>query len=206
MSARHKSVGRQKDPEKRDRILAAARKVFLLRGFGAATIEAIASEAGVSKVTVYGHFGTLEALLHAVVLAEADSINSAISRPLVQSDTLIEDVINFGIHLLSTLRERNTLDFEHLVAARATQQPELVTAYFVSGRARGMELLAKLMRPDIGEKAVEAAEMLFALWSGGDQHRVLLGLRGPLSDDEIDCHVRFCVDVIGKAYSLDERK
>lgn len=199
-----KPLGRQKDPGKRTRILAAARTLFLRSGYDATSIEAIASEAGVSKVTVYGHFGTLEALLHAVVVAEAAAINAALAHPPVQQGSLAEDLTDFGFHLLKMLRQRRTLDFEHLIAAQATRQPTLAKTYYTSGPERGMQLLANIMKPHIGEKAEEAARMLFALWSGGDMHQVAVGLRAPLSDEEIARHVHRCVSVIVKAYEADD--
>src|SRR4029077_13382598 len=48
-------------------ILAAAERAFLASGFGAATMDAIARDAGVSKATVYAHFTGKEALFGAVI-------------------------------------------------------------------------------------------------------------------------------------------
>ena len=43
-------------PEKRRKIIAAARKVFAEHGFERASVDQIATRAGVSKATVYNHF------------------------------------------------------------------------------------------------------------------------------------------------------
>lgn len=51
----------------RERLLDAARIVFMREGFGAARVEEIASIAGVSKTTVYRQFGTKEELFRAIV-------------------------------------------------------------------------------------------------------------------------------------------
>src|SRR5207237_10643698 len=48
-------------------ILRGARRAFLAGGFGAVSMDAIAREAGVSKATVYAHFGSKEDLFGAVV-------------------------------------------------------------------------------------------------------------------------------------------
>lgn len=58
---------------RRKRILEAARKHFMERGYEAATIEAIAETAGVSSVTVFNHYGTKGGVLLALV-GESDSI------------------------------------------------------------------------------------------------------------------------------------
>ncbi|GAA2260352.1 TetR/AcrR family transcriptional regulator [Streptomyces amakusaensis] len=56
---------------KRRAIVTAARTLFLREGFGVG-MDAIAAEASVSKVTVYNHFGSKEALFTAVVAGALD--------------------------------------------------------------------------------------------------------------------------------------
>lgn len=56
---------------KRQAVVRAARDLFLREGFGVG-MDAIAAEAGVSKVTVYNHFGSKEALFTAVVAGALD--------------------------------------------------------------------------------------------------------------------------------------
>src|SRR5438046_6068624 len=53
-------------------ILRGARRAFLAGGFGAVSMDAIAREAGVSKATVYAHFGSKEDLFGAVVADVAE--------------------------------------------------------------------------------------------------------------------------------------
>jgi AcrR family transcriptional regulator len=51
----------------RTRLLDAAARVYARRGFAGATLDEVASEAGFSKGAVYGHFGSKENLLLALV-------------------------------------------------------------------------------------------------------------------------------------------
>src|SRR5437763_5467422 len=53
-------------------ILRGARRAFLAGGFGAVSMDAIAREAGVSKATVYAHFGSKEELFGAVIADVAE--------------------------------------------------------------------------------------------------------------------------------------
>ena len=48
--------GRPKDPAKRLAILEAAKRLFMQNGYDGSSMDAIAAEAGVSKLTVYSHF------------------------------------------------------------------------------------------------------------------------------------------------------
>jgi AcrR family transcriptional regulator len=51
----------------RQRVVAAALRLFLRRGYAATTIEAIAREAGVAPATIYQAFGTKQAILARVL-------------------------------------------------------------------------------------------------------------------------------------------
>jgi AcrR family transcriptional regulator len=51
----------------RERIIDAARHLWVERGFGATTMEAVAAEAGVAVQTVYGAFGSKGAILTALL-------------------------------------------------------------------------------------------------------------------------------------------
>src|SRR2546423_13029902 len=60
-------------------ILRGARRAFLAGGFGAVSMDAIAREAGVSKATVYAHFGSKEELFGAVIADVAEQRFSGFS-------------------------------------------------------------------------------------------------------------------------------
>lgn len=59
-------------PDTREVILAAARKLFAERGFDAATVRAIAAEAGVDPALVHHYFGNKEQLFLATVQMPID--------------------------------------------------------------------------------------------------------------------------------------
>ncbi|WP_418957936.1 TetR/AcrR family transcriptional regulator [Streptomyces tritici] len=69
---------------KRQDIVRAARTLFLREGFGVG-MDAIAAAAGVSKVTVYNHFGSKEALFTAVV-------SGALDEPLAEGADAAADL------------------------------------------------------------------------------------------------------------------
>lgn len=59
-------IKKQADDNTKDRILASARKQFLMLGFQGASIRRIASEAGVTHGALYGYFGSKEELFYAL--------------------------------------------------------------------------------------------------------------------------------------------
>jgi AcrR family transcriptional regulator len=87
----------------RARLLEAAAQVYARRGFAGATLEEVASEAGFTKGAVYGHFGSKENLLLALVeeylagqvteqMALFDRDRATWERPLAGSDRWMESV------------------------------------------------------------------------------------------------------------------
>jgi AcrR family transcriptional regulator len=87
----------------RTRLLEAAAQVYARRGFAGATLEEVASEAGFTKGAVYGHFGSKENLLLALVeehlahqiteqMALFDRDRATWERPLAGSERWMEDV------------------------------------------------------------------------------------------------------------------
>mgnify|MGYP001364551822 CR=1 FL=1 len=63
----NKQVKKMELIEKRDQILAAANRLFEMHGFHATGVDLIASEAGVTKRTLYKHFGSKEGLIEEVL-------------------------------------------------------------------------------------------------------------------------------------------
>lgn len=59
--------GRPKDLAKRQAILDAAKRLFVSMGYASTSMDAVATEAGVSKLTVYSHFNDKETLFSAEI-------------------------------------------------------------------------------------------------------------------------------------------
>src|SRR3954462_950393 len=60
---------------RRREILAAAEELFLIQGFGAVSMDAVAKQAGVSKKTIYCQFDTKEELFEAIMRAHMEELN-----------------------------------------------------------------------------------------------------------------------------------
>lgn len=85
--------------DKRTKIIAAARELFLAEGFNQSSVDAIAHRAGVSKRTVYDYYGDKQHLL-LTVMEETSStvlnmIEQAISDHLLEFDDLEQALILF---------------------------------------------------------------------------------------------------------------
>jgi AcrR family transcriptional regulator len=117
----------------RQRVLGAARDLFLRRGYSGATIEAIAQRAAVSPQTVYNVIGGKAALLKAVydvALAGDDEPVPMVERPIFAQIAAAPDA-----HSCLALYARVGREF----FARAGP---LVTVVFVEGAGRDPDLRA----------------------------------------------------------------
>ncbi|MFI1421081.1 TetR/AcrR family transcriptional regulator [Streptomyces sp. NPDC020731] len=118
---------------KRQAIVRAARELFLRHGFGIG-MDTIAAAAGVSKVTVYNHFGSKEALFTAVIAgALDDSLSgepSAALAKLVEADDLRPALLDAARRWVHSVRTNDDVTaLRNLVAVEARRFPELGRAW-----------------------------------------------------------------------------
>jgi TetR/AcrR family transcriptional repressor of mexJK operon len=90
---------RKGSSDKRAKIIAAARDLFLSDGFDRSSVDAVAAKAGVSKRTVYDYYGDKQNLLLAVVedtsWAVLDMIKQGITDYLSEFEDLEQALISF---------------------------------------------------------------------------------------------------------------
>jgi AcrR family transcriptional regulator len=168
----------------RARIVAAARALILAEGgFGGFTIDAVARQAGVARMTVYYQFGSkrglLEALFDSLALRGGIcQLGAAFGRP-EPLDALEEFIATFCRFWASdrlVLRRLRALaaldpDFEQGVRAREGRRQEGV-------RALVRRLAEAHGRPARGS-VDEAADLLLALTSFETFDALAVGRRGP---------------------------
>lgn len=202
--------GRPKDPAKRAAILEAARTLFIQHGFDGVSMDQIAAGAGVSKLTVYSHFGDKENLFSAAVASycEQQLPHSLFERapevPL--RERLLE--IAHAFHALASSAE--AVAAHRMLCAPQLAGSPLVDAFWEAGPARVSEELTTLLqrratagelRLDPGDQAgLElAANQLIALLKGEPHARLLLGL-DRLDGTATATHLAAAVDMFLRAF------
>jgi AcrR family transcriptional regulator len=85
--------------ESRDRILAAAARVYAEAGFRGATTRRIADEAGVNEITIFRQFGSKAALIDEAIRSRAGVPGSALPLPAEPRDPERELAAWCGAHL-----------------------------------------------------------------------------------------------------------
>lgn len=169
---------------KREAILDAAQSCFLELGWAAASMDLVASRAGVSKATIYAHFDGKDALFAAV-------INRRCERDLYTAEAWPQEgdaraiLTTVGLSLARLLVAPETLAMYRVVVAEAARWPDLARAFWEAGPGQGKtrlsEMFAELDRR--GELAVPdpwaAADQFAGMMRAEVFHRLLLGLPLP---------------------------
>lgn len=178
--------GRPRDPERTRRILEAARNHFYAHGLERASVDAIAAEAGVSKMTLYSHFGSKEGLFEAMVEERTERVMGGAAGvealdPLQPRKALLA----VGEQFLVLTREEHTLGKFRSLYGAAGAQPEACRAFYRQGAERlNGELATYLKRAsDAGTLKVKnprlAADLFLAMFLGDGHMRGLLMLEMP---------------------------
>jgi TetR/AcrR family transcriptional repressor of mexJK operon len=178
--------GRPRDPERCQRILEAARSHFYAQGLERASVEAIAADAGVSKMTVYSHFGSKEGLFEAVVSERAERVmGGPAGVEALDLNQPQKALLAIGEKFLTLTREEHTLGKFRSVYGAAGAQPELCRAFYRQGPDRLLgELAAYLRRADaVGTLKIrhprQAADLFLSMFLGDGHIRGLLMLEVP---------------------------
>lgn len=202
-----RAPGRPKDLEKRGAILDAAQVLFAERGIDGAPIEAIAARSGVSKVTVYSHFGDKQAIFDALLERELERLSERISKATETDGPLAQRLVSFGEELVRGMTESCHLALDRTVALESQRNPELGRRFFADGPGRVQQIMGRLLaeaqeRHEIGAGDPEVmAQDLMSLWFG--YHAIERRFCGGCLPDAAELHSRVAhaVRVFLKAYA-----
>jgi TetR/AcrR family transcriptional regulator, mexJK operon transcriptional repressor len=192
---------------KRDAIARAALTLFASDGYERTSVDAIAAEAGVSKRTVYSHFGDKESLFLAVVRETYDGMLARIGEivSLVQWDRDLLGALTSCVTEItrSIVRAPDRATLARLLMAEAPHFPDVIdllhTREIAPIIAEPLEKLAVAGRLAVTD-ARQAAEHLAALTFGQVSTRSLMGTV-PLGEDEMARLIAGGVQVFLRAYA-----
>lgn len=201
------SRGRPKDPAKRQAILDAAKELFLSLGFAGTSMDAVAAEAGVSKLTVYSHFSDKATLFSAAVESKCEN-QMPLPMFTLEAGASMETVLNrIGVAFVTMVDGEDSIRVKRLLCAMAEQETEMAQLFFEAGPqriVREMECLlcraAELELLQLDDPAT-AAEQFFGMLMGCRHMQVLIGYCDAPSEDEIRERVEKAVKTFMRAYS-----
>lgn len=199
--------GASRGEKRRARLLEAARKVFLERGFEGTTLDHLIAAAGGSRTTLYEQFGDKEGLFAAIIEAICDDIQAPLADgPGSDPDpgTVLQA---FALRYMKRLMEAESLALYRLVVADSRRFPTLGARVFAAGPERGAQGLAEYLRAQsragtLRVRDPDRSVRIFLEMIKGDLHtRALFGAGPPPEPREIEATVRSAVGIFLRGVS-----
>jgi len=189
--------------EKAGAILEAARQLFTANGFDGASMDQIAAAAGVSKLTVYSHYGDKDTLFAAVVRSYCEQnlpdslFESAPDMPVR------ERLLQVGRVVFDFISSPEAVAGHRMLCSPRTADTRLAETFWKAGPERVQQAFAALLarRAARGDLEIQdsalASRQFLALLKGELHARRVLGCCNGV--EEPDTHVAAAVDFFLRA-------
>lgn len=184
----------------------AAAESFFDIGFAATSIEQVAADAGVSKVTIYNHFGDKRALFAAAVEHECEMMRSHLIVGGQPQGSLQERLTTLGMAMSDFMSRPEFIRFERRVAAETEHDPEIGQAFLNAGPYRMRSAFVMLLQSMVaaGELEIDnpslAAEQFVSMCKGmGDLER---RFGKPRDEAEDRARTEAAVETFLRAYAV----
>lgn len=198
--------GRPKDPAKRAAILEAATTLFVEHGFEGASMDQIATRAGVSKLTVYSHFGDKETLfVESVEHYCGRQVPPALFEP-APGTPLRPRLLGLARAVHALMASPEAISGYRLMCSSRPSGSRLPEMFWEAGAGRLQAGFAALLarRTAAGDLDItdpdRASCQFFALLRGDLHPRLVMGCECPPAQD-FEPHIEACVDMFLRAYA-----
>jgi len=204
-------MGRKKlDPATsvtRQRILEAASRLFVRKGYHTVSMDAVAEAAPVSKRTLYNHFSDKNALFQAVIQNRCGQLSAKLERSLQDYQDAEEALTKVGQQFLATVLAPDGINLYRTLLTESQQFPELGKLFYESGPARTRKLLTEYLQHlhDRDVLRVPDPELASGMFIGMLFNRIhmqcLIGLKKQVSAKEINAIVAYAVTLFLRGHS-----
>ncbi|OTG66925.1 TetR family transcriptional regulator [Acinetobacter sp. ANC 4470] len=177
------NVGRPKDLEKRQQILTAAKCVFLKCGYHGSSMNQIAQEAGVTKLTIYNHFQDKANLFICAIEKTCEESISARPLKLYADSDFKKEFIYICALALHVINLPEAIKLELLLLELAAEQNPLAQKFYNASHLRMNAVWEDFFQQAITlgfirtETLKTLTLLILSLLLGMRHHEVLLGIR-----------------------------
>ncbi|NIJ68937.1 TetR/AcrR family transcriptional regulator [Xanthomonas sp. 60] len=198
--------GRPKDLGKRAAILEAAKALFVEQGYTGVSMDSIAAQAGVSKLTVYSHFGDKETLFTEAVKSRCEEMLPATLFVPNVDGPLREQLHGIGQAFFDLITSDEAVSIQRVMMAPETDD-RLREMFWQAGPQRTNAALADFLRSraECGELDITdfdtAAVQFLTLVKGELLTHMMCGLRPAALGCDVRTHVAASVDFFLRAYA-----
>lgn len=193
--------GRPKDLEKRARILQAAKAIFLKSGYHGTSMNQIAQEAGVTKITVYNHFQDKVNLFICAITETCEETLCTKQFDLDTSADFYQTLFIVCSRALQIIYSPEALKLDHVLLELAAEQNPLALQFFEASHTRMENQLAEFFQKAAQLGFIQAddpiyqTELLLTLLLGVRHHKVLLGITAAPNAQELEQIIRDAINL-----------
>jgi TetR/AcrR family transcriptional regulator, regulator of autoinduction and epiphytic fitness len=177
MSKASQNLERSKSSEKSAAILKGAMEEFLKHGYAGSSMDKVAKASGVSKATVYSHFGDKESLFNAVMHDLAKQRLKAsidVQQPQFSEQSPQEVLSAIATKIITNATQDNIFqDFMRIVIGESGRFPELAKAYVNNLAKPAIETLTQYLKLH-PELAIEDPEATVRIMMGSLVYFIML--------------------------------
>jgi AcrR family transcriptional regulator len=189
------------DDARRERIVHAAARLFVTRGYAGASTRDIATAAKVSKREIYALFENKQAILHACVARRIAQIDAPVTLPPVSDRASLARALGaFASNVLRELCRPSTIALYRLAVVEAKSAPEIARALDSSGRVPLRRALTEWLAAAqagglLGEGDADLlSEQFLSLLLGELRLRLILGVLAHPTEDEMGRRAKRATD------------
>ena len=199
--------GRPKDLGKRAAILEAAKRLFSTLGYDGVSMDQIAAEAGVSKLTVYSHFGDKEALFVEAVKAHCEAQLPASMFAAADAAPLREGLLQIVRAFFAMITGPEALGVHRLMCSPQLADSPVPHLFWEAGPRRVQDAVATVLQHhvDSGELEIDdvqrAASQLLCLAKGEAHAQQVFCCGGTLEGKALEQHLQATVEMFLRAYA-----
>ena len=202
------NVGRPKDLEKRQQILTAAKCVFLKCGYHGSSMNQIAQEAGVTKLTIYNHFQDKANLFICAIEKTCEESISARPLKLYADSDFKKEFIQICALALHVINLPEAIKLELLLLELAAEQNPLAEKFYNASHLRMNAVWEDFFQQAIAlgfirtETLKTLTLLILSLLLGMRHHEVLLGIRAVPNAEERQQIILTSIDLFLMKYSM----
>lgn len=161
----------QKTEAKTEKILQGALSEFLNHGYLGTTMDKIAQTAGVSKQTLYSHFGDKEKLFKALIYeVTTKKFQLVWSKPLQGKPEIV--LKELADRIINEVNDPQYLDFVHIIVTSAKIYPELGELFLENVAKPAMNILTKYL-DDCSDLSLTDSEAIAHIFVNSLIHHIL---------------------------------
>ena len=206
MNQAKSAANKPKFSAKSSKALDAAQLLFSEHGYGATSMDAVATQAGVSKATVYAHFENKQRLFAAMVQRECERCIRKMAIPDDVHDLeLVAALLRIAHAFLQVITTPRILDIFRVVISETRRFPELGQIFYDSGPGVTIAGVVHYLQRAEAQGLIKtdcpnlAAYQFLGMLRGDLQLRALLGIG---EKAELDRIAQSCVKAFIRAHSI----